>query len=99
MIDLDVAYLATVKDILQREVPGCEVRVFGSRVSGKAKDFSDLDLAIVGDTPLSLERLGRLQDAFSRSDLPIMVDVVDWLVITPEFRRIISARYEILPLG
>lgn len=99
MIELEKKYLDVVRAILRREVPGYEVRVFGSRVSGKASPYSDLDLALVGPAPLTVGQLGRLQDALSASDLPIMVDVVDWQAITPEFRRIIERQYEVLPLA
>nr|WP_301273864.1 nucleotidyltransferase domain-containing protein [Acetobacter cerevisiae] len=63
--------------ILNEIVPDREVRVFGSRVTGKAKSFSDLDLAIMGDEPLPLETRARLEDAFSESELPWKVDILD----------------------
>ena len=47
MIDLSPQHLQTVRAILGQHVPNCEVRAFGSRVSGAAKSYSDLDLAVV----------------------------------------------------
>jgi len=44
MIDLTPLQCQTIQDILQRLVPDCEVRAFGSRVRGAAKPYSDLDL-------------------------------------------------------
>jgi len=89
MIDLPPHTLATVKSILERRVPDREVWVFGSRVKGTARKFSDLDLAILGETPLSLIALARLADDFDDSDLPFKVDVVDWALVSPAFREII----------
>ena len=48
MIDLNPNHVETVKRILAEHVSGCEVRAFGSRATWTAKDYSDLDLAMVG---------------------------------------------------
>ena len=66
-----------------------EIRVIGSRASGQAKPFSDLDLAIMGDEPLSLQVRGALRDDFDESDLPFTVDLVEWATASEAFRRVI----------
>ncbi|WP_432823392.1 nucleotidyltransferase family protein [Trichloromonas sp.] len=96
MIDLDKTCLDEVRRILRDHVPECEVRVFGSRVDGTARRYSDLDLALVDAKKLDSRRLARLKEAFSRSNLPILVDVLDWSVTSPEFRKVIEKRYEVL---
>ena len=96
MIDLNPKHFETVQHILAKHVPGCEVRAFGSRVKWTAKDYSDLDLAIVGSKPLTLRQGHRLAEAFEESDLPIRVDVLDWHTISEEFKRIITAEYEVI---
>jgi type I restriction enzyme S subunit len=78
-----------VRDILRRQVPGFEVWAFGSRVTGKAKRYSDLDLAIITDRALPLGVRAGLEDAFSESDLPWRVDVVDWATTSATFRAIV----------
>ena len=50
-IDLSPAHLAIVERILGEHVPDYEVRAFGSRAAWTAKDYSDLDLAVVGEGP------------------------------------------------
>ncbi len=72
------------------------MRVFGSRVKGPAKRHSDLDLAVVGQGRLERSRLDRLAEAFSESDLPFRVDVLDWHEISEEFCQVIASRYEII---
>jgi predicted nucleotidyltransferase len=99
MIDLSPPQLAAVRAIVDRQLPGCEVRVFGSRVRGTAKPHSDLDLAIVGSAPLGINRLGRLREAFMESDLPMRVDLLDWHAIPESFRRQITGHYEVLHPG
>ncbi len=82
--------LTLVQSILNTWLPSREVRMFGSRARGKPKPYSDLDLVIMGDTPLPLSTLGQLRDAFANSDLPWRVDVVDWASTSPEFQSHIA---------
>ena len=77
--------------ILRANLPAAaKVWVFGSRASGRARRFSDLDLAIDAGRPLTLDEAASLADAFSESDLSYRVDVVDWCAIDDRFRRIIA---------
>jgi len=96
MINIEEKYLAEIRRFLAEYVPDCEVRAFGSRIEGKAKKFSDLDLALVGSEKLNWRRIESLKDAFSSSDIPIIVDVIDWHAISDDFRAIIEKNYEII---
>ncbi|MGD7070768.1 nucleotidyltransferase family protein [Acetobacter sp. AAB5] len=89
-IDITPEERAIVLRILNEIVPDREVQAFGSRVTGKAKPFSDLDLAIMGDEPLSLETRAQLEEAFSESELPWKVDVLDWTLTEIIFRKSIQ---------
>ena len=88
-IDLRPDHWAIVRGILRRHVPDRKVLAFGSRATWTAKDYSDLDLAIMGDKPLSLGATSALAEGFGESDLPFKVDVVDWAKIDEVFRNII----------
>lgn len=96
MIDLNPKHLEMVQHILSKHVPGCEVRAFGSRVKWTAKDYSDLDLAVIGSRRFDPREMHRLTEAFEESDLPIRVDVVDWYTISEGFKRVIAAKYEVV---
>ena len=96
MIDLNPKHFEIVQHILAKHVPGSEVRAFGSRVKWTAKDYSDLDLAVVGSKPLTLRQGRQLAEAFEESDLPIRIDVLDWHTISEEFKRIIAEEYEVI---
>jgi predicted nucleotidyltransferase len=85
MIDLDPEKRRLVVEILKRHVPGIDVYAFGSRVNGKARLYSDLDLLL--RTPLSEDRMESLKNAFSESDLPILVDLVKEEALSEEFKR------------
>lgn len=93
MINISDSHLATIRRIMREYAPDCEVRAFGSRVTGGARAYSDLDLAIIGDTPLGIARLGLLKEAFEESDLPIRVDVIDWHDTSESFKQIIEGSY------
>ncbi len=90
LLDVRPDHLELLREILQRLVPDHEVWAFGSRAKWTARDTSDLDLCIVGDTPLGFKRLGQLRDAFSESSLPYKVDVVDCATTSESFRKIIE---------
>lgn len=90
-VDLRDDHLHLVLDILAKNVPEREVWAFGSRVQGRAKPYSDLDLAVMGEQPLGLTVLAALADDFAESDLPIRVDVVDWATTKEHFRQIIAS--------
>jgi len=89
-IDLRPDHLQIVRGILKKQVPEREVWAFGSRATWRAKPYSDLDLAVMGEQPLSLSKLAALTDDFAESDLPFRVDVVDWATTQDNFRRIIE---------
>lgn len=90
MISLTEDEMKIVQDILLEYADGCEVFVFGSRVTLGHKKFSDLDLAFRRDEPLTGAWHSKIQLAFSESDLPYFVDIVDYNSVSPEFRRIID---------
>ncbi len=81
---------ATVRCILREQIPDTEVWAFGSRARHQAKPYSDLDLALITQHPLSLAQLANMTDAFESSDLPIRVDLVDWAAASEAFRAIIA---------
>ncbi|MCE2501182.1 MAG: nucleotidyltransferase domain-containing protein [Dehalococcoidia bacterium] len=83
-------WLAMVREILQRHVPEREALAFGSRVTGGNRPFSDLDIAIAGDTPLDDATLFRLIETLEESDLPINVDVVQLALAGPHINEAVA---------
>ena len=92
------AELALTLAILRAHLPaGSRVWAFGSRAAGRAKPYSDLDLAIDAGRRLTLDEFAALREAFSESDLPWMVDLTDWRAVDAGFAALIGAqRVEIL---
>jgi predicted nucleotidyltransferase len=84
-LDLPTKYLSILQRILAELAPQAELWAYGSRVTGKAHEGSDLDLVV--RYPIGAERssLAALRAALSDSDIPILVDVHDWDRIPQEF--------------
>jgi nucleotidyltransferase substrate binding protein (TIGR01987 family) len=83
-------YDAAKAELVFGIAPHLEVWAFGSRARHTAKAYSDLDLALITEAPLSLATMADIHTAFESSDLPIRVDLVDWASTSDAFRKIIS---------
>lgn len=97
MIKATPEQLLIISGILAAHAPGVEVRAFGSRVVGTPKDYSDLDLALVGAAKLGPTVMESLREAFEESDIPFRVDLLDWHAISKEFQEVVLKKYEIIP--
>ncbi|HIJ96456.1 MAG TPA: nucleotidyltransferase domain-containing protein [Desulfuromonadales bacterium] len=88
-LDLRPELLAIVRQILATHLPDAEVLAYGSRVTGTAHDGSDLDLAARNphNPQLPVQNLAEVRDAFSESNLPILVDILDWSQVPDSFRQ------------
>ncbi len=95
-IQLESAHYQLVLAILTECLPNQEVYAFGSRVTGKARRYSDLDLVVIGEKALSLAKKSAVQEAFSESDLPWKVDLLDWHELSDGFREAIKPQLVLL---
>ena len=89
MVTLTPPQLAIVTDIVRAHLGEHAVKVFGSRATGTAKPFSDLDLLVLGE-PLTAQQRGAADEAFDESALPFRVDIVEAARITPSFLQVIE---------
>jgi uncharacterized protein len=89
-VDLRPDQLALVRDILAQQVPQYTAWFFGSRVKGTARQFSDLDIGLEGTQALGIEQKANLKLAFSESNLPFVVDVVDLTSCSSAFAQAIA---------
>lgn len=91
-IDLSANHRGLVLNILRAHFsPGIQAWVFGSRATGRARRYSDLDLAIDAGRALTLDEMAALSEAFSDSNLPYKVDFVDWQSVDDHWRQMIGA--------
>lgn len=75
-----------------------EIWAYGSRVNGDSHDASDLDIVIrtVDSVPLALGELLDFQEQIQESNIPILVQVMDWNKIPESFRTNILKKYQVI---
>ena len=75
-----------------------EYRVFffGSRVSGKAREASDVDVGIEGAKPLPAGVLSDIQDAIEELPVLYKIDVVDFADANEKFKRVAKEHVELV---
>ena len=98
MLDLDPAYLTELQTILQKQLPNKIVWAYGSRVKGKAHSGSDLDLTIIDPNGSNIppQQIYALRNAIEESNLPILVDVLDWALLPETFKKEIKKKHIVL---
>lgn len=72
---------------IQSYFPKAEIIIFGSRISGKCRKYSDIDICIKADSPLNLATWSKLEETFANSDLEWIVDLSDYHLLTDDFRK------------
>jgi predicted nucleotidyltransferase len=96
MLNLNEKYIKIIKDILLTHIPTTIVWAYGSRVKGLSHQGSDLDLVIISDEDTPHETLAVLREAFTDSELPILVDILDWNSIPDHFKQEIKKEHFVL---
>lgn len=78
-----------IKNIISRylDLKKNKIFIFGSRTTGKARKFSDYDVGIMGKTAIPLATMAKIKDSFEESDLPYIVDVVDFATVLKDFKK------------
>lgn len=97
-IDVKPGHLARLKALLRRYAPKAEVWAYGSRVSGGGHDSSDFDIVLRSPNDLDApqENIAEIKERLSESDIPFLVDVLDWARIPESFRSEISREYVVI---
>ncbi len=85
-----------IKETVYRFVDPRQYRVFvfGSRVTGHARRYSDYDVGIHGSAPLPAGVKTAIEEAFEDSDLPYTVDLVDFARVSDQFRSIAGSKVQ-----
>lgn len=86
MIDLENKYLEFIKNTVNANLSNCKIYIFGSRVKGSAKKYSDIDIALESED-INEKTLQRIKNEFENSSLPYEVDVIDINNISETFKN------------
>lgn len=86
MLQLEKRHWEIIQQILSKYP--YKVYAYGSRVKGNARKLSDLDLCYYDDIPCSVT--GEMQEEFTQSNLPFIVELVNWKNMRPAFQKLIQ---------
>jgi len=81
--------LDTTREIVLEHLKNYRVRVylFGSQATGKARPYSDIDVAILPLQPLPISMFSEIHEELEESDIVRTVDVVDLAEADENFRQ------------
>lgn len=65
-----------------------KIFVYGSRAAGKARKWSDWDIGVISNKPIPHDIITEVEEKLENSDLPVIVQVVDFNAVDPEFKQI-----------
>jgi len=97
-LNLKPEHLSQVKAILKQHAPKLEIWVYGSRINGNSHEASDLDLVIRNRDNLEqpINHLAQLKQAFIDSNIPILIDLMDWACLPESYRKEIEKQHWVL---
>jgi len=78
--------------ILDKILPDTKVWVYGSRVTGKCNDKSDLDMVVFTKPDQKLQVMD-LKEALAESSIPFRVDLFVWDELPEDFQQRISEQH------
>ena len=94
-LDLPNKYLTMLRVLIAQYLKNGEVWAYGSRVNRQSHDASDLDLVVLHDSS-DLFDLFDFRDALRESDIPILIDVMDWNYIPDSFKQEINRSHVVI---
>lgn len=93
MTDQDIE--REIKQIVFKHLSPKEYKIFvyGSRATGRARQWSDWDIGIMGGHPVDSTALMNAEEELEESlDIPYNVDIVDFSTVSQRFRDLALAK-------
>lgn len=85
-------YLQILLDVFKNYCPDAEIWAYGSRINGEAHEASDLDLVVKSFNDEN-KSLSVLKELINDSDIPIIVDILEFDKIPLSFQKEIEKDY------
>ncbi len=88
-------YLQMLQEIFKAYCPNAEIWAYGSRINGTAHNGSDLDLVVKNFNDSSKD-IFVLKELINDSNIPILVDILDFNHIPASFQKEIEKNYVVI---
>ena len=97
-LHLSPKHRAEIEALLRKHLPDVEVWAYGSRVTGRSHDGSDLDLVLRGHglQGIPAVALADLADSIRDSAIPFLVEAHDWTRLPAQFHHEIEHDHVVL---
>ena len=95
-VAVSAEHLRCLLDEIERYISDATVWAFGSRVTGRHRPASDLDLAVHCDKETAQKDLPRLNEALIESDLPFKAQLLDFDRLPENMQANIKEKYVVL---
>jgi len=89
-------HLEAFVNLITIYLPLEEVWAYGSRINGSSHDTSDLDIVIRHPANLDARQTKAIRDlrtALRESNIPLVVDVLDWATLPVTFKESIAQQH------
>lgn len=90
--------IIAIKSILSKHLDHSSYKayIFGSRATGNARKWSDIDIAIEGEKKVPGYIIEEIREDLENSNLPFVVDIVDFSLVSKRFKSV--ANQKVVPL-
>lgn len=97
-LHLEARHKTVLAELFREHLPGVQVWVYGSRISGRSHDGSDLDLVLRGPElqEIPIGQLLDFEEAVYESSIPFLVEARDWTRLPGRFHSEILRNYLVL---
>ncbi len=97
-LHLSARHRRVLEALLREHLPDVEVWAYGSRVTCRGHDGSDLDLVLRGPglEKIPIDRLMDFEEAVRESTIPFLVEARDWARLPERFHREIERGYVVV---
>ena len=89
-IDIKLHDKEILYSLLSEYLPNTTIWAYGSRVSGHANPWSDLDLVVFSNAEQKYQ-ISLLKEAMENSNLSFRVDILEWDSLPDNFKKNIAA--------
>lgn len=89
-INLDKKYIEFIIKTIALIDSEIQIYIYGSRVQGKAQEYSDIDIALKAKNNIPIDKILKIKALFQDSTFPYKVDIIDLNSIEEYFYNIIK---------